>query len=49
VREVKKKVDETKSAKIVAREHKIQSIKERKFQDELMNHQKSLNFKRNAQ
>jgi hypothetical protein len=48
-RETKKRIDETKSNKIMHREQKIQTIKERKFQEELMNHQKSLNYKRNAQ
>jgi hypothetical protein len=48
-RESRKRIEDTKGQKSVAREQKIQSIKERKFQDELLNHQKSLNFKRNAQ
>lgn len=48
-RETKKKIEDSKSHKSIAREQKIQTIKERRFQDDLLNHQKSLNFKRNAQ
>ncbi|CDW83414.1 UNKNOWN [Stylonychia lemnae] len=48
-KEMRKKQDESKSQKKIQREVKIQTIKEKKFQDELLNHQKSLNYKRNAQ
>lgn len=48
-KEMRKKQDESKTQKKVQREVKIQTIKEKKFQDELLNHQKSLNYKRNAQ
>ena len=48
-RETKKRLEGSKNQKSVAREQKIQTIKERKFQDDLLNHQKSLNYKRNAQ
>jgi len=44
----KKRHDESKVQRSVMREQKIQAIKERKFQEELFNHQKSLNYKRNA-
>jgi hypothetical protein len=48
-RNTRKAVEDQKLEKKLMREHKIQAIKERKFQEELLNHQKSLNFKRNAQ
>lgn len=47
-KEARKKHEDSKSHKKVQREVKTQQIKERKFQEELLNHQKSLNFKRNA-
>lgn len=46
---MKKRTEDSKVQKRVQREVKIQSIKEKKFQEELLNHQKSLNYKRNAQ
>ncbi|TNV71269.1 hypothetical protein FGO68_gene536 [Halteria grandinella] len=48
-KEFKKKDEDTKQEKRVQRESRIQAIRERKFQEELMQHQKSLNYKRNAQ
>jgi len=47
-KEMRKKQDDVKTHKRLQREVKIQTIKEKKFQDELLNHQKSLNYKRNA-
>lgn len=44
----RRRFDDDKVQRSLMREQKIQTIKERKFQEELVNHQKSLNFKRNA-
>ena len=48
-KEQRKKEEEGKVEKRMQRETRIQSIRERKFQEELLQHQKSLNYKRNAQ
>lgn len=48
-KEARKKDEQGKVEKRLQREARIQAIKERKFQDELLSHQKSLNYKRNAQ
>ena len=48
-KELKKKEEDAKLEKRLQRESRIQSIREKKFQDELLQHQKSLNYKRNAQ
>ena len=48
-REMKKKDEDAKTEKRLQRESRTQTIRERKFQEELLSHQKSLNFKRNAQ
>lgn len=48
-KQVKKKDEDSKLEKRLQREQRIQAIRERKFQEELLQHQKSLNYKRNAQ
>jgi hypothetical protein len=48
-KEYRKKYENDKVQKKLQREMKIQAIKEQKFQEEMNNHQKSLNYKRNAQ
>jgi len=48
-KEMKKMGEDGKQEKRVKRESRIQAIRERKFQEELFQHQKSLNYKRNAQ
>ena len=48
MREYKKNDQQRVVEKQLQRESKIQSIKDRKFEEDLMNQQKSLNFKRNA-
>jgi hypothetical protein len=48
-REHRKQTEEGKVEKRNQRESRIQAIRERKFQEELLSHQKSLNYKRNAQ
>ena len=48
-RELRKKDEDQLVEKRIQREQRIQAIRERKFHEELMAHQKSLNYKRNAQ
>jgi hypothetical protein len=48
-KEFKRKDEDVKQERRIKRESRIQAIRERKFQDELQQHQKSLNYKRNAQ
>ena len=48
-KEFKKQGEEGKVEKRQHRDSKTQAIRERKFQEELLQHQKSLNYKRNAQ
>ena len=48
-REQRKNTEKGKDEKRLQRESRIQAIRERKFQEELLSHQKSLNYKRNAQ
>ena len=48
-KEMKKREEDAQIQKRLQRESRIQSIREKKFQEELLSHQKSLNYKRNAQ
>ncbi len=48
-REMRKTTEDAKVEKRTQRDSKIQTIRERKFQEELLQHQKSMNYKRNAQ
>jgi hypothetical protein len=48
-KEVKRKEEDSKIERRLRRETRIQAIRERKFQNDLMQHQVSLNYKRNAQ
>lgn len=41
--------DQKRAVKIAARDEKIKAIKQKKFEDELLNQQRSQMFKRNAQ
>jgi hypothetical protein len=45
---MKKREEEAHVEKRLQRESRIQAIREKKFQEELLSHQKSLNYKRNA-
>ncbi len=47
-KEMKKKDEDVHVEKRLQRESRTQAIRERKFQEELLSHQKSLNYKRNA-
>ena len=48
-KELKKREEDAQVEKRLQRESRIQAIREKKFQEELLSHQKSLNYKRNAQ
>lgn len=48
IRDNKRQQDIRRAEKMAAREEKIQHIKQRKFEEEMMNQQRSQMFKRNA-